>query len=135
MFLTKKQHEQFFKKKKKKVRFPEHTIQKEFFKYLDQYRPHVRPLCFSIPNEGARSLIQGSLLKQRGLTKGVPDVFCAVNTDSIKGLFIEFKAGNNSLTEHQSKMIELLRTKGYRCVVCYSAGEAISELEEIVGSA
>lgn len=124
-----------FKKRRKrnlgvKKKVTEHSIQKAFFDYIAKKYPRLRPLCFSIPNEGARNLIQGSLLKQRGLTKGVPDVFCAIPNDYNPGLFIEFKNGSNKLTDSQANCIQRFMEVGYECKVCYSTDEAIKVFEE-----
>lgn len=125
-------------KKPKSSRNSEHSIQKSFFDYLGKKYGSYRKVCFSIPNEGARSLIQGSLLKQRGLTKGVPDIFCAIPNGNHHGLFIEFKKKDyknqcdGGLSLNQKDMIYNLRTHGYRCEICYSLDEAIHIFESYI---
>lgn len=103
----------------------EHSIQKGFFDYLSKVYPHYRKVCFSVPNEGGRSLIHGSLLKQRGLTRGIPDVFCAIPSGAFHGLFIEFKKSTGLPTQEQLQVISELRKYSYRCEICYSLDEAI----------
>lgn len=107
----------------------EHATQKGFFDYLAKKHPVHRAVCFSIPNDGARSLIHGCLLKQRGLTRGVPDVFCAIPSEDSHGLFIEFKNGSNTTSREQDVMIKNLRLNGYRCEICYSLKEAMDIFE------
>lgn len=83
---------------------------------------------FHIPNEGKRSKVVGSILKQMGLRSGVPDLFVPIPKGDYHGLFIEMKYGKNKLTEEQKKWVGLLRDSGYACVVCYSAEKAIAAI-------
>ena len=119
-------------KKRRKFSHPdsEHTLQKTFFDYIAKKHPKIRPLCFSIPNEAANNLRIGTVLKQRGLTKGIPDVFCAIPSTLGHGVFIEFKKGKNTLSDAQEDSINHLRKAGYACYVCYDLDAAIDYLEE-----
>lgn len=61
---------------------------------------HARSL-FAIPNGGARSKVQGGILKAEGVLAGVWDLFLAVPRPRCSGLFIETKFGKNKLSEPQ----------------------------------
>ena len=106
-------------------RRPESVLQSSFFTYLCMQHRAYRPYCFAIPNGGSRHPIEAANLKRQGVTAGVPDIFCAIPREPYHGLFIEFKAGKNKLTDVQREAIELFRSAGYRCEVCYSLEEAI----------
>lgn len=111
-------------------RQPESLLQSSFFKYLSLFHKSYRPYCFAIPNGGSRHPLEAANLKRQGVTAGVPDIFCAIPCGPHHGLFIEFKAGKNKLTEVQKEMIDRLITEGYRCEVCYSLEESINIFSE-----
>ena len=111
----------------------EAQIQSAFFQWLSLY-PDIRPYCFAIPNGGTRNIAEAVNLKRQGVTKGVPDVFIAIPSQSRHGLFIEFKSGKNKLTDSQKEMIDRLKENGYGCEVCYSIDEAIEVAEDYLNS-
>jgi len=115
---------------KRKRNSPEADIQAEFFTWLLKKHPELRFNCFSVPNGGARHILTAINLKKTGLTAGIPDVFCAIPRDKWHGLFIEFKANKNKLTEPQKVMFDKFSKAGYKCEVCYSLEEAIKVFEE-----
>lgn len=118
--------------KTKKIRLEpnEHQIQSAFFSQIriDAHFKNFYPLIFAIPNAAKRSYALARYMQAEGLTPGVPDVFVAIPKGIYHGLFIEFKAGKNKLSESQERFIENARVKGYRVLVCYSCEEAIDRL-------
>lgn len=119
-------------KRKRKKAYQEHTHQANFFEWLSWAHPKYFEVCFSIPNEGKRSRVQGAILKRRGLKAGVPDVFCAIPNQGKHGLFIEFKANDGALTDKQAFRIPLLAGMNYACHVCYSSDEAIGVFTDYI---
>lgn len=115
--------------KKKKRNYLEGAHQASFFDWLDAKHPSVSILCFHPANEGKRSYIYGKMLKKQGMRAGVPDVFCAIPHSvagvHYPGLFIEFKAGKNKLTEKQAQFKDAVMKAGYRHETVYSVDEAI----------
>jgi hypothetical protein len=107
---------------------PESEIQACFVKWLRLSNKPVGAVTFSVPNGALRSLAEGKRQKELGLTAGVPDIFIAYPSGNYHGMFIEFKAGANTLTYHQSNMIQLLKARGYHCVVCYEVNNAMQEV-------
>lgn len=105
---------------------PESLLQSSFFQYLHMFQRAYRLYCFAIPNGGSRHPIEAANLKRQGVTAGIPDIFCAIPRKPYHGLFIEFKAGKNKLTEAQKEAVERLKSAGYRCEICYSLEEAIN---------
>lgn len=83
----------------------------------------------AFPNEGKRSKITGSRMKQRGLRAGIPDLVLLVKNEKYIGMFIEMKYGKNKTTQNQKVWLSLLSTIGYKCVVCYSFEEAKTAIE------
>lgn len=124
---------------KGKLELNEHQIQSSYF---DEVRLRANSdwrysLIFAIPNGGklpyknvirsgkkVRICPQAQWLLAEGLRPGVLDVFCPFSKFS-RGLFIEFKAGNNKLTEEQEKFIILAEKAGYATEVCRSAESAM----------
>jgi hypothetical protein len=65
-------------------------------------------------------------LKMIGLTAGVPDVCICHPTSYYHGMFIEFKSAIGKVSDTQKEMLYRLKKRNYKCVVCYSTGEAIN---------
>jgi len=92
-------------------------------------------LMFAINNVLKLSIGQAVKAKRTGTNKGTPDIMlpCPKNLGSIfaiAGLFIEMKKTEGRLSPEQKDKIAKLTTAGYKCVVCYSATEAIDAIEE-----
>ena len=107
---------------------PESEIQICFIKWLRLTNKAVGSVTFSVPNGALRSLAEGKRQKDMGLTAGIPDIFIAYPSGKFHGMFIEFKAGVNTLTPNQKTMIELLKAQNYHCVVCYEVDKAMQEV-------
>lgn len=107
----------------------EHKIQSDFVKAFRYLYPEFKNILFAIPNGGQRNVIVAAKLKQEGVLSGVPDVFFAKSNGIKNGLFIEFKAGKNKLTENQETIIKDLRKFGFKVIICYSCNEALNEVE------
>lgn len=112
----------------------EHQTQVAFFDYVNFKHNRLRRCIFAIPNGGKRNLGTAIKLKLEGCTPGVPDVFVAMPSKTKFGLFLEFKAGKNKLTDNQKLFIEQATINGYACSVVYSIDEAIKALEEYLDS-
>jgi hypothetical protein len=121
-----------FNHKSKRNR-PESDIQARFFSWLLKSYPELRLQCFSIPNGGSRNVLEAMNLKKTGLTPGTPDVFCSIPSGAWHGLFIEFKAGRNKLTDAQKIMFDKFSSAGYKCEVCYSFEESVKVFKNYVG--
>ncbi len=116
-----------------KRRQPERDEQVAFFDWLSKY-PHIRNLTNASANGGSRNKIEAKNLKRSGVTAGYPDISVYIPMDGVPALFIEMKAGKNTLSPAQEKVIPLLRSKGYRCEVCYSYEEARKVMEDYLGA-
>lgn len=95
-----------------------------------RFNRHVEKYLFVIPNEGLRNPITGALLKRMGMVKGIPDYFFFYPLGGYHGLFIEFKYGNKKQTKEQKQFFEKAQDIGYKCIVVYSAKEAIDAIKE-----
>ncbi len=58
----------------------------------------------------------------------MPDIFVPIARGAYHGMYIEMKAGRNTTTQAQKRIMKLLEEQGYYCVVCYFAGEALEKL-------
>jgi hypothetical protein len=82
-------------------------------------------LLYSIPNgatlgHGEVSAIRRSILKDEGLRPKYPDLNLDVPRGGFHGLRIEMKKPGQEPDDGQLEYHELLRTQGYRVVVCHS---------------
>jgi hypothetical protein len=103
---------------KRKLPLSEGQIQSAFICWLSMALPYVRQLTFSIPNGGTRSnKIEAVNLKRQGLSRGIPDICCAIPNSEYHGFYIEFKAGKGKLSPEQVEKINLLRENGYKCEI------------------
>ena len=116
----------------------EHCHQKtliDWWRYECRYYGCDERLLFAVPNGGLRSKATAAILKREGVRPGVPDLFLAVPRGTVPGLFVEMKTGRGVVRDVQLSFMELLRERGYRCVVARGFGEArraiIEYLEEV----
>lgn len=86
-------------------------------------------LLYHIPNGGSRNKAEAANLKRQGVRAGIPDLCLPVPSDGVHGLYIEMKYGKNKPTKEQKECMTKLNFFGYRAIVCYSADEAIAEIE------
>ena len=112
----------------------EHQEQCAVVEYLRLQYPHV--VFFAIPNGGLRNKAVAAKLKKEGVRAGVPDLFIANSyfNESWKevewlGLFIEMKTYKGRPSIAQIQMMNALTDANYKCVVCYSADDAIREID------
>ena len=94
-------------------------------------------LVHHIPNERTEAG-QRRKLKRLGVLSGVWDIFVPVPIIDDKGeyyagLYIEMKAGKNTLTTNQAKFGRRVYAVGYATSVCYTVGEAIAATERYLG--
>jgi hypothetical protein len=82
---------------------------------------------------GRRYSPQAAKLKAEGMLPGIPDLVLPVARRGYGCLLIEMKAPGGKLSDDQAVMINCLRQSGNRAVVCYSAEEAINEIEWYLG--
>lgn len=86
-------------------------------------------LMYHVPNEGKRSAVTGSRLKQAGLKPGVPDIVLPVARGGYIGLYIELKYGKNKATENQKTWLRDLREQYHLTAVCYGWEQAKELIE------
>ena len=107
----------------------EHDHQSLFFLWLqrNERRHPVLAAFFAIPNGGFRHIRTAIKLKKEGVKPGVPDTCLPVARKGHHCLWIEFKAGKNTMTDLQSKWKEFLEAERHKVVVAYSWQEAALE--------
>ena len=109
------------------ARSPEHDIQAAFF---DWARMHPRARrAYAVPNGGKRNLITAARLKREGVRAGVLDVCLPIPCGGAAGLYIEFKAGRNTLSQEQADESAQLVRDGYAVAVCWSTMDAIDTVQ------
>lgn len=108
----------------------EHDLQVSCFKYFRLAYPVYAKNYYSIPNGGQRNIIVASKLKAEGALAGVFDTFLSVPKQGFHGLYIEFKAGKNKLTDLQKEFQVAAEKQGYKTAVVYS----FDEFKDIIDS-
>jgi hypothetical protein len=115
----------------------EHHEQCRFFNYvnyLSSLDQDVVELIYAVPNGGSRNPQEAIRLKAEGVRSGIPDVNIDIPSPEYHGMRIEFKRKVGGVTSPaQKRKHRLLRQAGYHVVTCYSAEEAITELENYCG--
>ena len=125
----------------KKKGSPEHDEQVKVFEWAEiaSLKFPALKMLLAIPNGafyGGHWSV-ANRMKAEGVRSGVPDIFLPVvmqrselayEVDS--GLWIEMKAGKNKPSEQQKWWLEQLEKQGYVTRVCYSAEEAIGQIED-----
>jgi len=106
----------------------EHNEQCKLFSWTRNH-PELRWM-FAIPNGGLRDKRNAANLKREGVKAGVSDIFLPVPSGEFHGLFIELKWGKNKPTQNQLEFIKYATGQGYKCVIAYSAEEALSAIDE-----
>jgi hypothetical protein len=119
-----------FKFRKTTVRNPEDAELIKFFQYIAWARLQDSRLnlCYHVANERVCSVGAGKKLKSKGVRAGVPDITINIPSYPYHGMFIELKYGKNALSEAQAEFGKLAKIQGYQFKVCYSADDAIAEL-------
>lgn len=116
---------------KKKRKYPEYQIQVTLASLLRTHYPDL--LWFAIPNGGKRSLRDAKRFKAMGVRAGVLDIFVSEPTPIHPGLYVEMKAPKGKLSEEQIKFRDAALLRGYHCVACESAIDALCEIEMYMG--
>lgn len=117
------QHQQALIRWASMARFPGHVAGVLATEFIGDY-------LYAVPNGGARSKATAGRLKAEGVKAGVWDLKLEVPIGRSPGLWIEMKAGKNSLTDGQKAWKLRMERLGYRCAVCWSweaARDAIGE--------
>ena len=99
------------------------------------YLQYPKELIIKIPNDLIRSPLQGVFNRRNGLVAGVPDLLVAAIRCSFGAMFLEMKRAKavgkrrGYISENQQKIMELLRAKGYHCVVAYGFEDAANAIK------
>jgi len=78
------------------------------------------PAGYVFEGDSTKRAIIGKRMKDMGYCVGIPDVFIPVARKFYHGLYVEFKAESNRLTQSQTIIIDKLMRENYYCAVCYS---------------
>ena len=109
----------------------EHQEQCTVIAWAEVMKPKFPELAYlyACPNGGKRHVVAAMKMKQEGVKAGVPDLFLPVQKSFSSGLYIEMKRKGGVISPDQERWILFLRSQNFRVVVCWSADEAIRELE------
>lgn len=110
----------------------EHQIQRAIVLWAKLNAPRYGELdmLFAIPNGGFRHIGTAMKLKAEGVRSGVPDLFLAVPSTGIHGLFLEVKRGKSGqVSRTQAEWRAQLAHYGYAVSIVRSVDEGISRLK------
>lgn len=121
----------------------EDAVQRQCFAWFKFQYPAYHHRIFHIPNGGKRDKKTyvnkknktvtysptAKKLKDQGALAGVWDIFLSVPKFGFSGMFIEMKAGKNSLTDSQKEFREA-NDRDYLFKVCYSLAEFKTEFDK-----
>jgi hypothetical protein len=100
-----------------------------WFKYQ-----HSGLLLFAIPNGGARSSVEASIMKGEGTLAGVADLFLSVPNGQYHGFYIEMKTDKGEQSEAQKEFQKKVETFGYKYAICRTVNEFIELVNVYVTS-
>lgn len=111
----------------------EDSIQMSCVSWFRIAHPELARLLHHSANEGKRTTrivhthagtrvvcSGGARLKAMGMQTGFPDLFLAVPSKGMHGLFIEMKSETGRLEPSQREMLALLSEQGYATAICRS---------------
>lgn len=82
---------------------------------------------FHVPNGGARTKAEASILKAMGVKAGVPDLFVVAPGNAV--VAIEMKAERGRARKDQDRRMEDLRACGIPTAICRTLAEVIDAVE------
>lgn len=116
------------KKSRKPKKWVEETLQESCVKWFDFVYPDLKLLLHHSPNEGRRSVIEGTHLKASGMRKGFPDLVLLMPSGAYHWLAMEFKSEKGRPTEEQKEYADYLTTHG----VLHKYIRTFTEFEELI---
>lgn len=93
------------------------------------YRTEIMPelqYMYHVPNGGKRDKATAAVLKRQGVKAGVPDIMLPAARAGYHGLYIELKAGENTTTKKQKRVVRVSAAAGllYRRLLRLAASSA-----------
>lgn len=85
---------------------------------------------YAIPNGGDRDIRVASRLKAEGVKPGVLDVFVSHPSGTLPGMYIEFKAGKNKLTQEQAAFADRQMKAGYPVIIARDSLNAFQAVKK-----
>lgn len=105
------------------MRHIESRIQQQCVSWFRLQFPKLSLLLFAIPNGGARSRIEASIMKGEGVTAGVADIILLHPNTAYHALCIEFKTPKGRQQDSQRKWQKAVESNGYKYAIIRSFNE------------
>lgn len=114
------------------MRHIESRIQQACVKWFRLQYAGLATLLFAVPNGGARSKAEASIMKAEGVTAGVADLLLLFPNGDYHGLCIEMKTGEKSSKQSplQIEWMQKVRDVGYKYIVCHSFDDFAQAITE-----
>lgn len=100
---------------------------------LNESRYPALKWIHAIPNGGARAKAVAGKLKAEGVKSGISDMFVPIPVGGFHGMYIEMKAGKNTLSANQREFAEFVKCNRYNFLAAWSSFEALSGIEAYLG--
>ena len=109
----------------------ENRVQQECVIHFNNTYPKLRKLLFAVPNGGARSIREGLLLKQTGVTAGVSDLLLMVDG---KTTCFELKTEVGHQSKFQKEWQKLVEEHGFDYYIIRSSEQFAEILEYVINN-
>ena len=103
----------------------EDIVQIKALDCLRHYYPDIASAAIHIANERKTSNYEGSLLKRKGVKKGVSDLFWPKPQKGFHGLWVEVKTDKGRLSIEQARFIDEASHDGYFACVCFGSQDVV----------
>lgn len=97
----------------------ENRIQQECVIFFHNTYPHLRGCLFAVPNGGARSVLEGVLLKKTGVVPGVSDMILLYRGEAY---LFELKTEVGVQSDKQLVWQKLMESQGFKYMLIRSSG-------------
>ncbi len=115
-------------------RHAESTLQAHCVAWFRLQYPAKRRLLFAIPNgaflqgDARKRAMRAGLLKKEGMNSGTADLFLAIQSSDLAGLFIEMKTPKGRQTAEQAEFERAALEAGYG----YAMPRTLEEFQRVV---
>lgn len=109
-----------------KRRHQESEMQRSCVTWFRLQYPNIRLNLFAVPNGGARTPVEGAIMKGEGVTAGVADLILLFPAHGYHALCIEMKTPTGSQRPTQKQWQAAVEATGYKYTIVRSFDEFVA---------